>query len=326
MNPVVGGRNSLLTRCRRALRPSARFVVNGLLERVPEKFVNASEHRKTRNPSTFNEKTRYKMARDRRPVLTLFADKLAVREYVAKQVGGKVLTTLYATADEASQIAWAALPREFVAKVTHGSGGVVVVSEQAQRSAQLPRDLRNLQWDRFLIHPDALDVEVLKRVLNAWLGMSFSQHKLRAIREWAYRDIPHRIVVEEYVRSALTLPSQVLVSCFHGRAEELIVDGGDAVFSQGTTRRFLRHDFESARVHLGCEPGPWNDMLRMSAALAAPVDFVRVDWRIAYRGFVFGELTNYPAGGKLGLRGHPEHSPRVLDTMLGTLWTVPAQY
>jgi len=266
------------------------------------------------------------MARDRRPILTLFADKLAVRDYVTEHVGDHVLTSLLAAASEADHIDWASLPREFVTKVTHGSGGVVVVSEKADRSLRLPTDLKNLGWNRFLVHPDSLDYPTLTRIVNTWLRMSFNQHKLVALREWAYRDIPRRVIVEEYVHSGSTIPSQLLVSCFHGRAEELIVDGGADIFSPGTTMRFLRHESEAAGAHLGLSSDSLNEVLRMSAVLAAPVDFVRVDWRIADRGFVFGELTNYPAAGKLGLRGHPLHSPQELEFVLGALWNVPTAY
>ena len=45
-------------------------------------------------PTTYSEKLRYRMATDRRKILTMFADKVAVREYVSEKVGDQVLTQL----------------------------------------------------------------------------------------------------------------------------------------------------------------------------------------------------------------------------------------
>ena len=46
----------------------------------------------TRHGVTFTEKLRWKMVKDRRPLLTIFADKVAVRDYVANIIGPEVLT------------------------------------------------------------------------------------------------------------------------------------------------------------------------------------------------------------------------------------------
>ena len=82
------------------------------------------------NPDTFSKKIRYKMAYDRRNELTTFADKVAVRRYVANSVGGKYLTTLYEVLGEDSLdlLPTEKLPKNFVIKTNHGSGGVVIVS------------------------------------------------------------------------------------------------------------------------------------------------------------------------------------------------------
>ena len=50
----------------------------------------------TRYPVTFTQKLLWKMVKDRRPLLTTFADKIAVRDYVAHAIGPEVLPQLYA--------------------------------------------------------------------------------------------------------------------------------------------------------------------------------------------------------------------------------------
>lgn len=56
-----------------------------------------------RRPRTFNEKVRFKMTSDRRPLLAMLCDKVATREYVASVVGPGVLTELYLVTDDPAQ-------------------------------------------------------------------------------------------------------------------------------------------------------------------------------------------------------------------------------
>src|SRR5262249_48921728 len=81
------------------------------------------------DPLTFSEKVRYKILADRRPLLTTFADKYAVREYVKKRVGAAVLTELYAVTTDPGALRRDALPREFVVKGTHGSGATLLITD-----------------------------------------------------------------------------------------------------------------------------------------------------------------------------------------------------
>jgi len=83
-------------------------------------------------PKTFNEKMLYRLLFDRRPILTMLADKYAVREYVKERVGAHVLTDLYWTTKDPSDIPFDMLPRKFVVKPSHGSGWVRFVADKAR--------------------------------------------------------------------------------------------------------------------------------------------------------------------------------------------------
>src|SRR5438128_89455 len=67
-------------------------------------------------PATISQKIRWRMIKDRNPLLTTFADKLAVRDYVTERIGPEVLTRIYAVADDPDELDFDALPREFVLK------------------------------------------------------------------------------------------------------------------------------------------------------------------------------------------------------------------
>src|SRR5207247_10626742 len=88
------------------------------------------EHRwVAHRPDTFNGKVRWRMLKDRGPILTTFADKVAAREHVTRLVGTECLTTCHAIVADARELDRARLPREFVAKARHGSGGVCIGSD-----------------------------------------------------------------------------------------------------------------------------------------------------------------------------------------------------
>src|SRR5215831_12606198 len=83
------------------------------------------------HPAGFNEKILCKMLRDRRPLLTLFSDKLRVRDYVRRVAPGLALPTLYWWSSQADSLPCDALPDTFVLKTNHGSGWNYFVESKA---------------------------------------------------------------------------------------------------------------------------------------------------------------------------------------------------
>ena len=123
-------------------------------------------------PKTFNEKVLYRNLFDRRPLLAMFADKYTVREYVAEKVGAHILPELYHTTTEPETIPFDTLPDRFVLKPTHGSGWIELVPDKAK-----------------------IDQEALIQTCKNWL----SQNYYKSNREWVYKDIQPRIMVQEYI-------------------------------------------------------------------------------------------------------------------------------
>lgn len=62
---------------------------------------------------------------------TKFADKYAVREYIAQEVGEKYLVPLLGVWNEVDDIDFNSLPDQFVLKCTHDSGGVVICKDKS---------------------------------------------------------------------------------------------------------------------------------------------------------------------------------------------------
>ena len=74
-------------------------------------------------PTTFNEKVQARKLFERRPLFALWADKMAVRNWVAKIVGPGVLPKRIMSFESANTIPFDDLPNRYVLKTSHGGGG-----------------------------------------------------------------------------------------------------------------------------------------------------------------------------------------------------------
>ena len=275
----------------------------------------------TRKPETFTEKVRYKMLRDHRNLVVTFADKVAVREYVGTTVGTGYLPAVYATVDDPEQLLTEALPRQFVVKPSHGSGAVVVVSEAADQGARLPGV--EACWSYIHVRPEHADRAQLVAIARYWQEQLYGQGPNR---EWAYGHVPRRVFVEELLTNGHgVVPDDYKFFVFHGRCEFIQVDTGR--FGR-RTQNFYRRPWTPLPLSGGPpraehpQPAPacLDEMIIVSEKLAAATDFVRVDLYVVGGRVVFGEMTNYPAGGE-----SPFH-PASFDREFGRTWRVPKAY
>lgn len=275
----------------------------------------------SRHPVTFTDKVKYKMLRDHRDLLVVFADKAAMRGYVVSVLGEGYLPAAHALLDDPGQLAELELPTGYVVKPTHGSGAVVVVSDGADPAASLPSV--EACWSYTHVRPGRVDRRQLADIAIYWLEQLYGQGPNR---EWAYGRIPRRIIVEEL----LTGPDGGVADdyklfVFHGRCEFIQVDTGR--FGRRTQDFFSR-----SWTHLPLSGGPphadpphpqpehLSEMIDVAERLARPTDFLRVDLYLVGNRIVVGELTSYPAG------GHSPFSPESFDEEFGRFWTVPRRY
>jgi hypothetical protein len=266
-------------------------------------------------PVTFNDKVRHRMLRDRCPLLATFVDKVAVRDYVAGRVGEEFLTKLHLVTKDADAVRPDALPREFVVKASHGSGGCVLVADCAFSDDRLPEP--PVGWHRYLVRPDVLDWGTLRGLLRDWLARRYGKW------EWAYRRVPGRILVEELLLHEGAIPRDYKFFVFDGRVRHVHVDFD----------RFTRHlrtlytpEWELVPGEYGHPQGPeigrpaaLDQMISLAEELGAGIDFVRVDLYALDDRVVVGELTPYP------LAGLGRFRPASLDRELGAWWSLPSQ-
>ena len=264
-------------------------------------------------PVTFNDKVRQRLLKDRRPLLTTFADKVAVREYVRAKVGGEILTELLLVTQDPNAVQETVLPREFALKASHGSGGCVLVTECAPPENQLPPS--PVSWFRIAVSPDRLDWDRLRRICRELLGIRY-QPRL----EWAYRNVPPRILVEELLLEDGSLPNDYKFFVFQGRVRLVQVD----IDRYGRHfRNLYSREWEIVPVETRHARGPevekphfLDEMVSIAERLGEDMDFVRVDLYALGDRILFGELTNYPAAGNW-------FTPAFFDYDLGAWWSPP---
>ncbi|MCY3908061.1 MAG: ATP-grasp fold amidoligase family protein [Anaerolineaceae bacterium] len=139
-----------------------------------------------------------------------------------------------------------------------------------------------------------LDRERMKR----WFGANL----YRESREQNYRWLRPRIMVEEYFdTSGAPVPDDYKIFCFRGEPRFIQVDSGR--FTSHTRniydtswRRLPCSIHYPARVEDDARPEPLARMLEIASRLAAPFDFIRVDFYVKGDDIRVGELTNCPEG------------------------------
>lgn len=276
-------------------------------------------------PRSLVGRLRYKMARDRRPLLHVFADKWEARKYVAEKVGPHRLSTVYSMAPSYDELDWSHVPEEFVVKVNHGSGGVIVVTSHASNRSPLPDPDKTGGWVKFVVHPEALDREILGKWVDYWLGRSYRWNK-NAYHEWAYSGIHRKVFIEEYLGGEFGMARNMKVHCYSGRAMTVTVTHFGAPNREETEGKFLLSELELASSVSGLSLDEVTSVVHDSEILSRETDFVRVDWLVTPRGIIFGELTNYAGGGFLPPGPSHSLSSAELSQLLSASWNLPRDY
>jgi hypothetical protein len=243
-------------------------------------------------PKTFNEKVIHRMVFDRRPILTTLQDKYALRDYVKEKIGEDLLPKLYWVTKSPTDIPFEDLPDKFVVKATHGCGWVCLVPDKAR-----------------------VNRRELVDTCTSWLNGNYYY----ANREWAYKHIEPRIIVEQFLSDGTGLvPRDYKIYLFGGRVHVINVEEGRFV-----DLRLARYGRSWNRIKVGsryknfegevARPKHLDEMIEYAEILADGLDFIRVDLYDTEDQAYFGEITVYPSAG-IGI------FPREFDLYLGGLW------
>lgn len=318
-------KKAILERIPEALRPAAHRAWHHGTLRGSRHVVAWRMRTRASRTDTLSGLLHRKMLHDRRPLLTSTADKLAARDFIAAQVGPGYLPTLLAAGPVVEGIDGASLPREYAAKVNHGSGGIVMVTDDAEVDEALPPKRLGMDWARYRVRPEVADWNRIADLSRHGLTLDYSWCSGHRSIQWCCEGIPRRVMVEELLRDEQGNPP---------REYRLFVIGGLVRFLQVEMREdgrdctpVMTRDWELLPARFlnplpgeaPEQPEALPEMLEVAECLARPFgDFLRVDLYDLGSRIVVGELTHYPYGGRLPVR------PRSFDREWARYWPLVA--
>lgn len=246
--------------------------------------IRVRKHLNLENPKTFNEKIQWLKIHDRQPQYTMLADKYLVKKYVSQKLGEQYVIPTLGVWDSFEKIDFDNLPKQFVLKCNHDSGGVYICEDK-----------------------EKLNVTKLRHVFTKELKRDYYLHG----RQWVYHDIKRKIIAEKYLLEDICeagFINEILdykFMCFNGKCKYIFTcserysDDGLKVTFFDTKWNMLPFERHYARSKKCIEPPQnLNKMIRMAEILAEGIKFIRVDfYEINREKIYFGEMTFYPGNG-----------------------------
>lgn len=254
------------------------------------------------DPRTYNEKLQWLKIHDRKDIYTKMVDKYAAKKYVANIVGKEHVIPTLGIYEKFDDIDFDELPKQFVIKCTHDSGGLVVCRDKNE-----------------------LDKKAARKKINGSLRTNYYYKG----REWQYKNVKPRILIEKYIdaskcdggsdcggekitASELQKENGLLdykFMCFNGVVKCLFLDIGVIGKGTGHAEEYYRNVYDKnfklmpvleTRQNYPKEimpPKNFKDMVAMAEKLSKGVPHVRVDLYNVDGKILFGEMTFYHGSG-----------------------------
>ena len=263
--------------------PTYRFVINDGLHLYDNMPDEAYLRRKFKakmgkpldldSPQTFNEKIQWLKLYNRKPEYTAMVDKYEAKKYVAERIGEEYIIPTLGVWDRFDDIDFDALPNQFVLKCTHDSGGLVICRDKKTFDYAMAKKKieKSLKRNYYLIH-----------------------------REWPYKDVPHRIIAEQYMEDAKTSELRdYKFFCFNGVAKALFIASERQKQGEETKFDFFDMDFKHLPFTNGHpnadvlpeKPEKFDEMRVLAEKLSKNIPHLRVDFYEVDGNTYFGELT-----------------------------------
>ena len=241
------------------------------------------------NPEGYNEKLQWLKLYDRKSLYTDLADKINVKEYVAKRIGKQYIIPtigIYNNFDE--------LPNKFVMKCNHDSGGLVICKDKNKFNKRLAKK------------------KIEKSLRNNYFYKS---------REWSYKNVNPRIIIEKYMADENDELIDYKFFVFNGKVKMMFV-ATDRNAETETCFDFYDENFRHLPFTNGHpnsnrkieKPQCFEKMLYLAEVLGKNIPHVRVDFYNINGKIYFGEITFYHLGGLV--RFEPEEWDKRIGNML----------
>lgn len=230
------------------------------------------------NPKTFNEKLQWLKIYGDYENLEKWVDKYEIKEILGKIFGRQYVIPNLGIWNSFDEIDFDMLPKQFVLKCTHDSGGVVVCKDK-----------------------DSFDYNNAKKIIEQSMKRNF----FFVGREKPYKNVRPRILAEKFMVDESGELIDYKVHNFNGVPKFVLV------CSERFAKSGLKEDFydvewnhlDVARVShpnalskMPC-PRTMSQMLDFSRKISEKFKFVRTDFYEIEGQLYFGEITFFPASG-----------------------------
>lgn len=278
-----------------------RKILRVLSDKTYLKLLFALKFNKSLNlktPKTFNEKLQWLKLYDRDPLYTQMVDKYAVKEYIAKSIGKEYVIPTIGVWEKFDDIDFEMLPQKFVLKCTHDSGGLIICREKDKLNKEKAKE----------------KIEKSLKTNYFWRG-----------REWPYKNVPARVMAEEYMQDGDTESLPVYkFFCFGGKAAIVQTIQNDKMqnetidyFDRDWNLLDLRQNFPNSSKPLE-KPLLLDKMLEIADSLAEHrKSFIRVDLYSINNRIYFSEFTFFSDSGTAAFH------PVSWDERLGNMIELP---
>lgn len=253
------------------------------------------------NPKTFNEKLQWLKLYDRRPEYTKMVDKYAVKKYVADIIGKEYIIPTLGVWKNPDEIDFDRLPKQFVLKCNHNSGlGMCICRDKSK-----------------------IDIKKVKDELRKGVAQNY----YLTGREWPYKNVPPRIIAEQYMEDSETSELRdYKFFCFNGEpiycqviSDRRTVETIDFYDMNWVHQSFTGLELPSkpfSKIPIPI-PKTFEEMKKSAKILSKDIPFIRVDFYEINGKMYFGELTFYPAA------GFGKFSPDKWNQKIGSLLKLP---
>ena len=231
---------------------------------------------KIEQPETYNEKLQWLKLYNKNPYYSKLTDKYEVKGIVKVILcSDNYLIKTLAVGDSFDDINLKTLPDQFVIKCTHDFGSTYICKDKSQ-----------LNWRK------------MRRIYSHLLNQNYYGY----LREWQYKNIKPRIIVEEFISDDGRVPNDYKFFCFDGKPQIVMV----AKDRESLTRtNFYNMRFE--RLNLRIEnpnfeeqvdkPDNFDEMVKIAQVLSKGIKHVRIDLYNVSGHIYFGEMTFHHWGG-----------------------------
>ncbi|MCQ2802422.1 MAG: glycosyl transferase [Bacilli bacterium] len=259
--------------------------------------IETGERLNLKQPKTFNEKLQWLKLYYRKKDFSTMVDKYDVKKIISEKIGEQYVIPSIGIYNSFDEIDFDILPNQFVIKLTHNSGGVVICKNKNEFEPGLYKEkFKNLMKQNYFYRG----------------------------REWPYKNVKPRILVETYMKDGNydVLPVYKVLN-FGGEPKLIQVILNDKTknetvdyYDVNWKKLDIRQNFPNSSIVLP-KPKKLDEILNLARKLSADFPHIRTDFYIINNKVYFSEYTFFSDC------GFKKFIPNNWDLTLGNLIELP---